>query len=67
MGRLGTIGSYTEVQSSLDAVLENIATSSAVKGEQLKVGLVRSEQARRLGSNESGWHDTALGSAWQSC
>jgi hypothetical protein len=30
----GAIGGDTEVQSSLDAMLQNIVTSSAIEGEQ---------------------------------
>ena len=51
---LGAVGNYTEVQSSLDALLQNIVTSSAIEGEQLNVGSVRSSLARRLGLNEEG-------------
>lgn len=51
---LGAVGSDTEVQSSLDAMLQNIVTSSAIEGEQLNAGSVRSSLARRLGLNEEG-------------
>ena len=51
---LGAVGSNTEVQSSLDEMLQNIVTSSAIEGEQLNVGSVRSSLARRLGLNEEG-------------
>ncbi|WP_434457784.1 Fic family protein [Stutzerimonas urumqiensis] len=54
LGMLGAVGSDTEVQSSLDALLQNIVTSSAIEGEQLNVGSVRSSLARRLGLNEEG-------------
>ncbi len=54
IGMLGAVGSDTEVQSSLDAMLQNIVTSSAIEGEQLNVGSVRSSLARRLGLNEEG-------------
>jgi len=54
LGMLGAVGSDTEVQSSLDAMLQNIVTSSAIEGEQLDVGSVRSSLARRLGLNEEG-------------
>ncbi|HBP5599365.1 TPA: Fic family protein [Pseudomonas aeruginosa] len=54
LGMLGAVGSDTETQSSLDALLENIVTSSAIEGEQLNVGSVRSSLARRLGINEEG-------------
>ena len=54
LGMLGAVGSDTEVQSSLDAMLQNIVTSSAIEGEQLNVGSVRSSLARRLGLGEQG-------------
>ncbi|MEH6366626.1 MAG: Fic family protein [Pseudomonas marincola] len=54
LGMLGAVGSGTEVQSSLDAMLQNIVTSSAIEGEQLNVGSVRSSLARRLGISEEG-------------
>lgn len=54
LGMLGAVGSDTEVQSSLDAMLQNIVTSSAIEGEQLNVGSVRSSLAKRLGLNEDG-------------
>lgn len=54
LGMLGAVGSDTEVHSSLDAMLQNIVTSSAIEGEQLNVGSVRSSLARRLGLNEEG-------------
>lgn len=54
LGMLGAVGVDTEVQSSLDAMLQNIVTSSAIEGEQLNVGSVRSSLARRLGLNEEG-------------
>ncbi|WP_068827349.1 Fic family protein [Pseudomonas sp. BMS12] len=54
LGMLGAVGGDTEVQSSLDAMLQNIVTSSAIEGEQLNVGSVRSSLARRLGLNEEG-------------
>lgn len=51
---LGAVGSDTEEQSSLDAMLQNIVTSSAIEGEQLNTGSVRSSLARRLGLSEEG-------------
>ena len=54
LGMLGAVSSDTEVQSSMDAMLQNIVTSSAIEGEQLNVGSVRSSLARRLGLNEDG-------------
>lgn len=52
LGMLGVVGTDTEVQSSLDALLQNIVTSSAIEGEHLNVGSVRSSLARRLGLND---------------
>lgn len=49
---LGMLGSVTRAQSTeneLDALLQNILTSSAIEDEQLNVGSVRSSLARRLG------------------
>lgn len=54
LGMLGAVGSDTEAQSSLDALLQNIVTSSAIEGEQLNVDSVRSSLARRLGLSEEG-------------
>ena len=54
LGMLGAVESDTEAQSSLDAMLQNIVTSSAIEGEQLNVGSVRSSLARRLGVSEEG-------------
>ncbi len=45
---LGMFGSVSQAQSSeneLDALLQNILTSSAIEGEQLNVGSVRSSLA----------------------
>lgn len=49
LGMLGAAGSDTSAQTELDALLQNIITSSAIEGEQLNVGSVRSSLARRLG------------------
>jgi Fic family protein len=38
-----------QARSELDALLQNIVTSSAIEGERLNVGSVRSSLARRLG------------------
>ena len=54
LGMLGAVGRDREVQSSLDAMLQNIVTSSAIEGEQLNVSSVRSSLARRLGVSEEG-------------
>ena len=49
LGVAGAVGGDAEAQNSLDALLQNIVTSSAIEGEQLNVGSVRSSLARRLG------------------
>ncbi|QTS85224.1 Fic family protein [Ectopseudomonas khazarica] len=54
LGMLGAVGSDTEAQSSLDVLLQNIVTSSAIEGEQLNVSSVRSSLAKRLGISEEG-------------
>jgi Fic family protein len=56
LGMLSGVGNDTELQSSLDALLQNIVTSSAIEGEQLNASSVRSSLARRLGLVEQ---DTA--------
>ena len=56
LGMLDAVGcgSDDEAQSSLDILLQNIVTSSAIEGEQLNVGSVRSSLARRLGLHDEG-------------
>ncbi|MFC5698432.1 Fic family protein [Pseudomonas sp. GCM10022186] len=49
IGMTVAVDADTEAQNSLDALLQNIVTSSAIEGEQLNVGSVRSSLARRLG------------------
>ena len=49
LGMAGAVGGEFGAQSELDALLQNIVTSSAIEGEQLNVGSVRSSLARRLG------------------
>lgn len=49
LGMTGSVGDSMSAQSELDALLQNIVTSSAIEGEQLNVGSVRSSLARRLG------------------
>ncbi|KJZ52870.1 cell division protein Fic [Pseudomonas marginalis] len=46
---LGTVSQAVNAHNKLDALLQNILTSSAIEGEQLNVGSVRSSLARRLG------------------
>ncbi|WP_416364931.1 Fic family protein [Pseudomonas sp. NFX183] len=49
LGMLGSVSQAVSAQNELDALLQNILTSSAIEGEQLNVGSVRSSLARRLG------------------
>lgn len=49
LGMSSSAGGALSAQSELDALLQNIVTSSAIEGEQLNVGSVRSSLARRLG------------------
>lgn len=49
LGMAGSVGDSMSAQSELDALLQNIVTSSAIEGEQVNVGSVRSSLARRLG------------------
>ncbi|AZE96851.1 Fic domain protein [Pseudomonas orientalis] len=49
LGMLGTDSQAVNAQNELDALLQNILTSSAIEGEQLNVDSVRSSLARRLG------------------
>ncbi|VVO19924.1 Fic family protein [Pseudomonas fluorescens] len=52
LGMSGSAGGDFSAQSELDALLQNIVTSSAIEGEQLNVGSVRSSLARRLGMEQ---------------
>jgi Fic family protein len=49
MGMACSVDRSLSAQTELDALLQNIVTSSAIEGEQLNVGSVRSSLARRLG------------------
>lgn len=49
LGMLGAAGADASAQTELDALLQNIITSSAIEGEPLNVGSVRSSLAKRLG------------------
>jgi Fic family protein len=49
LGMAGATASSLGAESELDVLLQNIVTSSAIEGEQLNVGPVRSSLARRLG------------------
>ncbi|MCI3943406.1 cell division protein Fic [Pseudomonas syringae] len=54
LGMSGAVGSDAKVRKSLDTLLQNIVTSSAIEGEQLNVSSVRSSLARRLGLADDG-------------
>ena len=54
LGKIGSVDELSECQNILDTLLQNIVTSSAIEGEQLNVGSVRSSLARRLGIEEQG-------------
>ncbi len=54
LGKIGSVDELNECQNILDTLLQNIVTSSAIEGEQLNVGSVRSSLARRLGIQEQG-------------
>lgn len=54
LGMAGVVDADTEARSSLDALLQNILASSAIEGETLNVGSVRSSLARRLGLSADG-------------
>jgi len=50
----GAVKETTDAQQYLDALLQNIITSSAIEGEELNAGSVRSSLVRRLGVQDSG-------------
>jgi Fic family protein len=54
LGKIAGVDELSECQNILDTLLQNIVTSSAIEGEQLNVGSVRSSLARRLGIHEQG-------------
>ena len=54
LGMSATVGDFTGLQNTLDTLLRNIVTSSAIEGEPLNVGSVRSSLARRLGLADTG-------------
>jgi Fic family protein len=49
LGMAGAVEPAQTAHQHLDALLQNILTSSAIEGEQLNLGSVRSSLARRLG------------------
>lgn len=54
LGMTSASDSEFNAQSELDALLQNILTSSAIEGEQLDASSVRSSLARRLGLTADG-------------
>lgn len=54
MGMAGAVGAEIHTQGELDALLQNIVSSSAIEGERLNVESVRSSLARRLGVAANG-------------
>ncbi|UUY07347.1 Fic family protein [Pseudomonas sp. J452] len=54
LGMAGAVDVEASAHNSLDSLLQNIVTSSAIEGELLNVGSVRSSLARRLGLAEDG-------------
>jgi Fic family protein len=54
LGRMGGLATGLDSESALDALLQNILTSSAIEGEALNAASVRSSLAKRLGiANEA--------------
>jgi Fic family protein len=51
LGAVGSAGTEAGLETELDALLQNIVTSSAIEGEELNAGSVRSSLAKRLGVN----------------
>ncbi|WP_106477889.1 Fic family protein [Phytohalomonas tamaricis] len=55
LGRVGSLHDRNDPALTLDTLLQNIVTSSAIEGERLNVASVRSSLARRLGvDNDAG-------------
>lgn len=54
LGLAGSFDSDSSSQEALDALLQNILTTSAIEGETLNVSSVRSSLARRLGMDDIG-------------
>ena len=49
LGAVGSVGAEAGLETELDALLQNIITSSAIAGEELNASSVRSSLAKRLG------------------
>lgn len=54
LGRAGSVADGLDETAALDALLQNIITSSAIEGENLDAASVRSSLARRLGISREG-------------
>jgi Fic family protein len=54
LGLAGTFDADSSSQEALDALLQNILTTSAIEGETLNASSVRSSLARRLGLEDAG-------------
>lgn len=59
LGMAGVADGEFAAQDELDTLLQNIVTSSAIEGETLNVGSVRSSLARRLGLEADGSERTS--------
>lgn len=53
LGMAGAVAGDARAEEALDMLLSNIVTSSAIEGEHLDVGSVRSSLARHLGLSEA--------------
>ena len=58
LGKAEVTGASGQSRTTLDTLLQNLITSSAIEGEQLNVGPVRSSLARRLHIEEKGSANT---------
>ena len=54
LGSTGAIAGSESLRSEMDALLQNAINTSAIEGEQLNVGSVRSSLAKRLGLDQAG-------------
>jgi len=54
LGSTGAIEVSENLQSEMDALLQNAINTSAIEGEQLNVDSVRSSLAKRLGADQAG-------------
>lgn len=58
LGSTAAIAGSDSLQSEMDALLQNAINTSAIEGEQLNVGSVRSSLAKRLGMDQAGLSPT---------